>query len=309
MRVLVPTADPDEPVVFDTATLPAPAADQALVAVEAFGVNRGEIMRLFRPKPGWRPGRDVAGRVLRAAADGSGPREGARVVGYLAGGGWAEQALAPTDALVELPEAVSTEQAAALPLAGLSALRLLRAAGPVAGTRVLLTGASGGVGHYLVELLANAGAEVTAVTRTPERGERLLELGAASVVRDPSEAEGVFGIAFESVGGESIKAALGKLGRRGRLIWFGGVSREPLTLNFFDFFNGPESGTIQHFSNADSDTPDGEDLATLVRLVAEGRLHPEIGRVADWKQTAETIVAVRERRVRGKAVLTLGDAS
>ncbi|MEU1481878.1 zinc-binding dehydrogenase [Streptomyces sp. NPDC005760] len=307
MLALVPTADPDEPVALETVAEPEPADGEAVVAVEAFSINRGELMRLYRPKPGWRPGRDVAGRVVRAAADGSGPQAGTRVVAFAANAGWAEQAAVPTTGLAELPDAVSAPQAAALPLAGLSALRLLRAAGAVAGRRVLLTGASGGVGHFLVELLAGAGAEVTAVTATPERGARLLELGAAAVVHDPQDAEGTFELALESVGGGSTRAALGKLGRRGRLIWFGGASREPLTLNFFDFFAGPESGTIQHFSNTDSDTSDGADLATLVSLVAAGRLHPEIGHVADWKRTAEALVSLRERRVRGKAVLTLGD--
>jgi NADPH:quinone reductase-like Zn-dependent oxidoreductase len=76
-----------------------------------------------------------------------------------------------------LPDAVSFEQAAALPLAGLTALRLLRIAGSVVGRRVLLTGAFGGVGHYFTELAT--GAEITAVVSSPERGAKLLELGAA----------------------------------------------------------------------------------------------------------------------------------
>ncbi|MFF7976060.1 zinc-binding dehydrogenase [Streptomyces sp. NPDC007905] len=307
MRAFIPTGSATDPVAFADVDEPAPAADEAVVEVEAYGVNRGEIMRLHRPKPGWRPGKDIAGVVVRAASDGSGPAEGARVVGHPPHSGWAERVAVRTASLVELPAGLPATQAAALPLAGLSALRLLRTAGSVAGLRVLLTGASGGVGHYATELFTAAGAEITAVTATPERGERLRALGAHAVVQDVADAEGRFDLALESVGGASTRTALGKLRRRGRLIWFGGASREPLTLAFFDFFNGPESGSIQHFSYTDSDVPDGQDLATLVRLVAEGRLHPEIGRQEDWKATGQVVQDVRERRVRGKAVLTVGD--
>src|ERR671931_275722 len=118
---------------------PEPAPDEALVAVEAYSVNRGETFLLERPRDGWRPGQDVAGRVVRAAADGSGPPAGTRIVGHAWDGGWAEQVAISTDALVVLPDAISAPVAATLPLAGLTALRLLRAAGSVAGRRVLIT--------------------------------------------------------------------------------------------------------------------------------------------------------------------------
>ncbi|MBM0279902.1 zinc-binding dehydrogenase, partial [Micromonospora tarensis] len=197
-------------------------------------------------------------------------------------------------------------EAAALPLAGLTALRLLGAVGAVVGRRLLLTGASGGVGHYCTELAAAAGAEVTAVTATPERGRRLLELGAAAVVHDVAAAAGPFDVVLESTGGPALPAALAKLVPGGLLVWFGQASRTPVTLDFFDLLSGPERATIQHFHYAAA--PYGPDLATLVRLVAAGRLHPEIGRVTDWADTASTLVDLRERRIRGRAVLTVGGA-
>ncbi|MEU7003636.1 hypothetical protein [Nonomuraea sp. NPDC046570] len=75
-------------------------------------------------------------------------------------------------------------------------------------------------------------------------------------------------------------------------------------MNFFDLLTGPENAVIRHFHY--SGAPYGPDLATLLRLVAGGRLHPEIGRNADWSETAEVLIDLRERRIRGNAVLTIG---
>ncbi|MFB7510044.1 zinc-binding dehydrogenase [Streptomyces broussonetiae] len=305
MKAFVPTGDPAEPVVLADVAEPTPGPDEALVKVEAFSVNRGETFRLEQPVPGERPGKDIAGLVVQPAADGSGPSGITRVVGHPMSGGWAEYVAVPTGALAELPDSVSTHQGAALPLAGLTALRLLRTAGPVLGRRILLTGASGGVGHYVTELAAAAGAEVTAVTRDAERGARLAELGAADIVHDVADAQGPYDIVLESTGGQALATALARLARRGTLVWFGQASRTPATLDFFDFFAGPESAVVRHFHYLDADTRLDDDLATLVRLTAEGRLHPEMGRVTDWAGTATALTDLRERRIRGKAVLTL----
>ncbi|MBE3009206.1 zinc-binding dehydrogenase [Microbispora sp. NEAU-D428] len=305
MKAYIPTGDPAEPVVLADVPEPTPGANEALVKVEAFSVNRGETFKLEAPVTGGVPGKDISGLVVQPAADGSGPTGITRVVGHPMAGGWAEYVAVPADALAVLPDGVSAIQGAALPLAGLTALRLLRAAGPVLGRRVLLTGASGGVGHYVTELAAAAGAEVTAVTRNAERGARLAGLGAAEIVHDVADARGPYDIVLESTGGASLPIALARLARRGVLIWFGQASRTPATLDFFDFFSGPESAVIRHFHYLDAGTPLGDDLATLVRLTADGRLHPEIGRVADWADTATALTDLRDRRIRGKAVLTL----
>ena len=308
MRALLPTGRPEEMVAPGEAELPRPAADEALVEVRAFSVNRGEVFQLHGPlRPGGgRPGKDVAGVVVRAAADGTGPAEGTRVVGHPPANGWARYAAVPTHSLAELPDTVSFETAAALPLAGLTALRLLRVAGPVAGARILLTGASGGVGHYVTELAAGQGAEVTAVTATAERGKRLAELG-ATVVQDLDEVTtGPFDLVLESVGDTSTPRALALLKERGQLIWFGQASRKPAELSFFEFFKGPRSATVRHFHYEHFDEPYAADLAALVRLVAEGRLHPEIGRLTDWRSTAAALNDLRDRRIAGNAVLTIG---
>ncbi|MER6300216.1 zinc-binding dehydrogenase [Kitasatospora sp. NPDC001539] len=295
----------DGTVRFAEVEQPRPRPGEVLVKVEAFSVNRGETFQLEAPRPGWRPGKDVAGLVVQAAADGTGPGVCRRVVGHPPAGGWAEYVCVPTTSLAELPDSLDAVRAAALPLAGLTALRLLRTAGALAGRRVLMTGASGGVGHYLTELAAAAGAELTVVTASPERGRRLAELGAAEVVHDLAEARGPYDLVLESTGGAALPLALARLARRGTLIWFGQASRTPATLDFFDFFNGPESATLRHFHYADSDVPDGQDLAALVRLAAQGRLTPELGRIAPWEETATVLADLRERRIRGKAVLTV----
>ncbi|MGI5526672.1 zinc-binding dehydrogenase [Streptomyces syringium] len=304
MQRLIPTGDAARPVAFAEVAQPEPEPGEALIKVEAFAPNRGETFLLERPRPGLLPGKDIAGLVVQAAADGSGPGIGTRVVGHPAQGGWAEYVAVPTHSLAVLADGIDSVRAAALPLAGITALRLLRTAGSLAGRRVLLTGASGGVGHYVTELAVGAGAELTAVTATPVRGERLAELG-AEVVHDVTAAQGPFDVVLESTGGPDLPIALSKVRPGGLLVWFGQASRSPVTLDFFELLGGPERVTIQHFHYAGA--PYGPDLAALVRLVERGRLHPEIGRIAGWADTADTLVELRERRIRGKAVLLTGE--
>jgi NADPH:quinone reductase-like Zn-dependent oxidoreductase len=283
---------------------PSAAGEEAVVEVEAFSINRGETFLLEQPRPGWRPGKDIAGRVVQAAACGDGPAVGTHVVGHPAGGGWAQRVAVPVDALAPLPAEVESVTAAALPLAGLTALRLIRAAGARAGQRMLLTGASGGVGHFVTELASAVGAEITAVTASPDRARRLLELGATAAVRSIDEAPDRFDIVLESVGGKSLPSALARLKRNGLLIWFGQASRERVELDFFAYFD-QTGATIRHFHYEDSDQTIAADLERLVRLVASNRLHPELGLVANWTQTASALEALRTRQLRGNAVLCI----
>jgi NADPH:quinone reductase len=308
MQALWPTNGAHPLVDLGGAPEPQPEPNEAVVEVEAFSLNRGELFLLMAPRRGWRPGKDVAGRVAVPAADGSGPPAGTRVLAHPPARGWAERVAVSTSALATVPAGVDTIDAAALPLAGLTALRLLRAAGSIAGRRLLLTGASGGVGHYATELASAIGIDVTAVSASDERAASLLALGAAAAVPDVDQADGPFDVVLESVGGDSLAAALGKLRKGGLLIWFGQASREPATLDFFSFF-GQTGASIRHFDYEDSDVPLAADLATLVRLVDTGQLHPAIGEIADWSETARILAALRERRIRGKAVLQIPTTS
>src|SRR5215210_4808217 len=97
---------------------PMPASSEALVRVLAVSLNRGEVRRAQMAEDGFNLGWDLAGTVEQAADDGTGPREGARVAGFLASGAWAGLAAVPTNALAELAESVSFREAATLPVAG-----------------------------------------------------------------------------------------------------------------------------------------------------------------------------------------------
>ena len=283
---------------------PEPRPGHVVVEVAAFSINRGETYQLENARPGWRPGKDLAGVVVRAAPDGSGPPVGARVVGHADDSAWAERALVRVSRLAELPDEFPFDTAAALPLAGLTALRLLRVAGPLPSRKVLFTGASGGVGHYFVELAAGQGALVTAVTGSRERGRRLTELGAIEISDDVEKTHGPFEVAIESVGGSTTRATWHRLAPHGLLIWIGQASRQRPELDYFDW-DGAMSVTIRKFNYLDSTHTEADDLATLVRLVASRRLHPELGLVQDWSRTAESINALVHRQVRGNAVLTI----
>jgi len=304
MRALIPTGDAHELVRLAEVVEPIPEPGQLVVQVEAFSINRGETFLLQAPRAGWRPGKDIAGRVIQAAANGTGPDVGARVVAHGEHSGWAERAAVSVGGVAVLPDTVPFDVAAALPLAGLTALRLLGVAAPVASRRILLTGASGGVGHYLIELATRQGAQVTAVTASPERGARLLELGAARVVHDIADAGGGFDVVMESVGGDQLMAALRAVVPSGLVIWFGQASGQRPQLEFFDW-DVPLGVTIHRFGYQPDGASDAADLTTLVRLVERGDLHPEIGLTQDWSHTPTALRDLICRRVRGNAVLTV----
>jgi NADPH:quinone reductase len=238
MRALVPIEAPSPAIRFTGVEEPRPATNEVVVAVEAFSVNRGETFLLERPVSGWRPGKDIADTVVRAASDGTGPGVGTRVCAHPESAGWAERVAVPISKLAVLPDEVGMQDAAALPLAGLTALRLLRAAGNLGSRRVLLTGSSGGVGHYFVELGAAQGADISVVCSSEKRGERLLSLGATELLADVDEAEGDFDVGLDSVGGASTAAVLRRLKEDGLLIWFGQASRTSPALDFFDWTGG-----------------------------------------------------------------------
>jgi NADPH2:quinone reductase len=302
MKALIPTETSGPLVAFAEIDEPQPLRDQALVAVEAFSINRGETFQLESPTAGWRPGKDVAGTVVRAADDGSGPVVGTRVVAHPPAAGWAERVAVSSLSIAALSDEVSFEEAAALPLAGLTALRLLRALGSISSRRILLTGASGGVGHYFVELAAAQGASVTVVTRSAERARRLRALGAVDALTDVSEGEGQFDIGLDSVGGDLTGRVLTRLHADGTLVWFGQAGMVPPTLDFFDW-SGGTNATIRKFDYSDNPVPDAADLTTLVRLVENGHLHPELGLVENWSAANDAIESLLARQIRGNLVL------
>src|SRR5258705_9329245 len=181
--ILAVVVDPDAPgrLVIRAVPEPTPDRDEAVVRVHAISLNRGEVRRSGVAAAGWRPGWDLAGVVERAAADGSGPSVGTRVVGFLPEGAWAQRVAVPRNALAELPDKVTFSQAATFPVAGLTALLALGKRGQILGRRVLVTGATGGVGDFAVQLARLAGAHVTASARRADQVAALRQLGAHDV--------------------------------------------------------------------------------------------------------------------------------
>jgi NADPH:quinone reductase len=156
------------------------------------------------------------------------------------------RAAVPTQRIAALPDAISFAAAAALPVAGLTALRTLRHCAPLLGKRVLITGAAGGVGHLAVQLAARSGARVTAVAGRPERAAGLRELGAIDVVVGIEEAQGRFGLILESAGGASLATALHAVDGNGVVVVFGNSSGEMTSISFADF-RGGQNARLQSF--------------------------------------------------------------
>jgi NADPH:quinone reductase-like Zn-dependent oxidoreductase len=302
MRGLVATPNGPAPGEIREVPEPAPGPNEALVKVEAFSLNRGELRQLDA-YPDWVPGQDVAGEVLQPAADGSGPPAGARVVALVDEGGWAERVAAPTNRMGVLPDNVSFSAAATLGVAGMTALRALRAGGSLLNARVLVTGASGGVGRFAVQLAALGGAVVTGVVGSPERGRGLPELGAAHVVLESEPLEGPFDLVLEGVGRPSLERSVHALARNGVVVLYGGASGVPAQLSLRDF-SGRPGGRVQGFFVYETGVETfGQDLAYLAHLIGQGRLTPQIGLEVSWRDLGQAVAALRDRQVNGKAVL------
>ncbi len=309
MLGLVTTPNGTAPLELRELPEPQPQRNEALVAVHAFSLNRGELRSIRNNGEGWIPGQDVAGVVLKQAGDGSGPAAGMRVVALTDEFGWAQRVVAPVHRMAALPDNVSFAQAATLPVAGLTALRTLRHGAPLLGKRVLITGAAGGVGTIAVQLAARSGARVTAVVGRPDRAEGLKELGAIDVIERIENAQGRFGLILESAGGTSLSQAIKLVEAKGTVVVYGNSSGESTTLAFAEFRGAPNS-RLQSFSYFYSEAEDrfAPDLALLVSLIADGSLKPRIGLERSWRDIAAVAEQLRDRRVSGKAVLLVDAA-
>jgi NADPH:quinone reductase len=270
--------------------------------VRSYAINRGELMLLERRPDGWRPGQDVAGVVVRAAEDGSGPPEGARAVAIVAGGGWAERVAVAAAHAAALPDEVTFEAGASLPIAGLTALRAIRTGGVVLGREVLVTGATGGVGHFAVQLGAAAGALVTAHVSGPERADVARSLGARQVIWSlEDESLGPFHLVLDGIGGATLRAAVHRMAPGATAATYGTLAG-PAELSLEDFGRAPNAKLIPIF-HAVPEEEKGADLAILAGLVGSGQLVPHLGVVDDWRDTLDVLSAMRARRVRGRAVM------
>ena len=304
MRALVADSSAPSRIALREVPEPVAASGEVDVAVRAFSINRGELGLLRRKPDGWRPGWDFTGN-LHADIEG-GLRAGSRVVGIRQGGTWAERVAVAPGSIAELPDAVSFAQGAALPTAGLAALRMLRLGPAILGRRVLITGASGGVGRFAIQLAHLGGAEVTAlVSEGSARSAGLRELGADDVVADIAQLRGRFDLILESVGGTTLGRLVTMVDPDGTLVMFGNSSDEPTTFDVRDVFN---DGLVrlQGFELFFGGGAFGPDLRYLARLVVEGKLDPQLAGAMPWEEIEEAMQRLQNRDVAGKLALTLG---
>ncbi|MGW2156188.1 zinc-binding dehydrogenase [Nonomuraea sp. NPDC001699] len=287
---------------------PVPAPGQALVRVTATSLNYGEVRHGLQEAPegtvlGW----DAAGVVVQAAADGSGPAAGTPVVTVGESGGWAELRAVSTDWIGVAPQDADPGAISTIPVAGATALRALDRLGPILGRRVLVTGATGGVGRYAVQLARLGGAYVIAATGDPARhGEALRALGADEVVASPAESGGRLDGVLDLLGGAPLVEAFDQLTEGGTLVAVGHSTGEGESFPFGALFGGADrhdrSLVTFHLLYCQGLR---RDLTWLAGQVAGGTLSPEITWRGGWDDATEAVTALLERRVHGKAVLDL----
>lgn len=315
MRAIVVDPNAAGRLALQEVAMPRPAANEALVRVAAISLTPYEVKAVATDKPGTRPGWEFAGTVERAAADGAGPREGARVAGFLDAGAWAEWLAVSTVALGVLPDGVSFAQAATLPIAGLTALYTLERGGPLLGRSVLITGASGGVGQFAVQLARHGGAaRVVGVVRSAAHAEAARAAGAQEVVVGEDNAAasrfGLYDVILESVGGSSLASALPLIAEGGTCIVFGTTGCGESTIKVWDLYG--KGGVTLYGFNIYYEVklkPIAAGLPRLARMVADEALRTSIGVEAPWADIAQVGQELLERRFTGKAVLHVGEAT
>jgi NADPH:quinone reductase-like Zn-dependent oxidoreductase len=278
---------------------PKPGEGEVLYAVHAASVNpvdwkmRRGVRELPLPAV---LGRDASGTVMMSRSEAF--SEGDEVFGYAASGAYAEHATAPADGLAHKPEGVSHEQAAALPVAGLTAWQaLFDRAGLQSGQTVLVAGAAGGVGHFAVQLARRAGARVIG-TGSSRNHEFVLGLGADEYVdytqQDVSEAVSDVDVAFDTVGGETTESLVPTLREGGVLVTIAGAP--------------PEKEAAARGARAELliTSPSADQLSRLADLVAAGELHVEIAATLPLAEASKAHEMSESGHTRGKIVLIVG---
>ena len=300
MRALVVDRSQEEGLSFAEVPEPVPGPHQAVIAVEAISLNRGEVVRK-EAIPGTVPGWDAAGTIAIAAADGSGPPVGTRVISMYKMGGFAERRAVDVERLAVIPADVSTTDAAALPVAGLTGLGAVRAVGPIVGHRVLIIGAAGGVGRFAVQFAHKAGAHVIASVGSEARAEGLRELGADEVTVGVDQVPSGLYAVLDTVGGPEMISAWCRLQAGGILVSIGRAAREDATFHAYDT---PMRDNLRLLC-FNHTGPIVEDLGYLLDLVGRHELDTQIDWSGSWDNYAEAVNLLKSRKLRGKAVLTL----
>jgi NADPH:quinone reductase-like Zn-dependent oxidoreductase len=305
--------DIDQPVIAD---------DEVLVRVHAAGVDRG-VWHVMTGLPypirlagfGLRapknpvPGMDLAGVVEGVGKDVTRFRPGDEVFG-VGKGTFAEYARAPEKKLAPKPSRLTFEQAAVVAISGSTALQAVRDHGQVqSGQRVLIIGASGGVGSYAVQVAKAFGAEVTGVSSTTKL-DLVRSIGADHVIdytrEDFAQGDRRYDVIIDIAGNSSLSRLRSALTAKGTLVitggetdgrWLGGSDRQIRAMLLSPFI-GQKLGTFVNSENA-------EDLLVLTELIEAGKVTPVIDRTFPLVDAAKAIRYVEEGHARGKVVVTI----
>jgi NADPH:quinone reductase-like Zn-dependent oxidoreductase len=297
---------------------PAPGPRDVAIRVHAAGVHAGDV-RVMRGEPlllraafgRRRPrkpviGRDVVGTIVAVGAQVDGLAVGDRVFTESDQGGFAEVVVVDAPHVRRAPGNLDDEHAAVIPVSGTTALQGLRLAKVRAGDRVLVIGASGGVGTFAVQLAAGLGAEVTGVA-SAAKADHVRAAGATHVIDyrtvDVTEQGERYDVIFDLIGDRPLGALRRILAPRGTLVLSSGGGTRVL---------GP-LGRIARASMLDPFTRqrlrplaarrDGDDLDELRRLAEAGTLRPVVDRVLPIDRAAEAIALLESGAVRGKLAL------
>jgi len=295
--------------------------DDVLVRVHAAGVDRGVwhlmtglpyLVRLgfgLRKPRGRVRGLDVAGRVEEVGKDVNRFQPGDEVFGTC-DGSFAEYACAKEDDLVSKPAKLSFEQAAALPTSATTALRGLRDAGRVEpGQKVVILGASGGVGTFAVQIAKALGAEVSGVCST-RKTDLVQSIGADHAIdytrEDFADGRRRYDVILDIAGNRSLSHLRRALTPQGTLViiggeeggpWFGGVDRQLRALMLSPFVRQKLKAPIYMTRK--------EDLQVLKGLVEAGKVTPVIHKTYPLSEVPEAIRHLEEGHARGKIVITV----
>jgi NADPH:quinone reductase len=310
MRRLVSSPDAVGNLTFQDTEVPTPKANECLIRVKAFSMNRGELKRSQNDPLGTPTGWDVVGVVEQTAQDGSGPPTGTKIVALsIRSEGWAEYVAISTRFLAIIPQSVSLTDAATLPVAGLTALYAVEKGSRLLGSRVLITGATGGVGLFATQIARTMGATVVAQIRQPEQEAFVRDYGADEVViTETGQAAKQFApyrLVVDGVGGELVGNLATFLSQGGICVCYGSSSGNEMKLSLPDLYGNGGQRTLYGFllyTELELESAHSG-LIRLLSLVEQGRLKAHIDREVSWREASLTAADLIGRKYSGKAVL------
>ncbi|MCP3957903.1 MAG: NAD(P)H-quinone oxidoreductase [bacterium] len=302
---------------------PRPGKGEALLRVRASALNRADLLQirgLYPPPPGESevPGLECAGEVTELGPEVSGWKVGDRAMALLAGGGQAEKVAVPTGQLMQIPDGLGYEDAAALPEVALTSWTNLIAEGRLErGQSVLITAAASGVGTFAVQLARELGARVLVAGRDMLRLERLRELGAEAcipldeslpaAVRAITDGPGV-DLVIDLAGGAELSHRLKALRNRGRLVLVGLLAGAAAQIDLGDVLRRRLrlTGSVLRARSREEKARLVADFSAFAaeRLV-DGRLRPIIHQVIPLTRVAEAYALMERGGVFGKLVLSV----